>query len=322
MVVVMQIVGGLVLLGLGGECVVRAAVSVARRLGLSELLVAITLVAFGASLPELITSLNAAVRGSPGIAIGNVVGANISNVFLIIGLAALVRPLPVDQRALERDGVVLMLLSIAVAGWSITAPAIDWIGGTLMLGLLGAYFVLTYRSEKRAAVTAAAVWREGEAEGGKALGLLLSLAFAVASIAALLWGADLLVKGGVGLARSAGVPEASIGLTVVAVGTSLPELVACVIASLRRRADVALGIVVGSCIFNVLGVLGATALVRPLQMQTDFSAADWLAFVFAPVLLVAHAATGARISRLEGGFMLSLYVLYVWQLFTNMAATA
>jgi cation:H+ antiporter len=317
MVVVMQVVGGLVLLALGGEWVVRAAVSVARRLGLSELLVAMTLVAFGASLPELFTSLNAALRGSTGIAVGNVVGANISNVFLIIGLAALARPLPINQKSLERDGMVLMLLSIAIAGWSIAAPAIGWIGGLLMLGLLGAYFTFAYRSEKRAAVTAAAVWREGEAEGHWALGLPLSLAFVIVSMAALLWGADLLVKGGVGLARGAGVPEASIGLTVVAVGTSLPELVACVAASLRKRADVAFGIVVGSCIFNVLGVLGATALVRPLQMDVDFNAVDWLAFVFAPVLLVAHAATGARITRLEGGFMLALYVLYVWQLFTR-----
>lgn len=322
MVVVIQVVGGLVLLGLGGEWVVRAAVSVARRLGHSELLIAITLVAFGASLPELFTSLNAAIRGSPGIAIGNVVGSNISNVLLILGLAALVRPLPVDQRALERDGLVLMLLSVAVAAWSIFAPAINWMGGTLMLGLLGAYIVVTYRSEKKAPASASAVRRQGEAERHKALSLPLSIAFAVVSIAALLLGADLLVKGGVALARGAGVSEAIIGLTIIAVGTTLPELAACVTASLRGRGELAFGIIVGSCIFNVLGVLGATALVRPVQMLADFSAVDWLGFVFAPVLLVSHAATGARISKLEGGFMLTLYFLYVWYLFSHIAPPA
>lgn len=321
MVAVIQIVGGLVLLGLGGEGAVRAAVSLARRLGLSELLIAITLVAFGASLPELITSLNAAIQGSPGIAVGNVVGSNISNVLLIIGLAALVRPLPVNQKALERDGVVLMSLSIAIAAWSVLAPAINWIGGALMLAALGAYIVITYRSEKPAPDSAAAMRRQGEAERHKALSLPLSLSlgFAIASIGALVLGADLLVKGGVALAQGAGVSEVFIGLTVVAVGTSLPELVACVTASLRGRADVAFGIIVGSCIFNVLGVLGATALVRPVEMLADFSAADWLAFVGAPVLLVVHAATGARISKLEGGFMLTLYMLYIWYLFTHAA---
>lgn len=315
--VVLQIVGGLILLGLGGEWVVRSAVSVARRLGLSELLIAITFVAFGASLPELITSLNAAMQGSPGIAVGNIVGSNISNVLLIVGLAALVRPLPVNQKALERDGIVLMSLSLVIAAWSIFAPAINWFGGAVMLGALVAYIVFTYRSETRAPASAAAVRREGEAERHKALGLPLSLGLAVVSIAALLFGADLLVRGGVALARGAGVSEVFIGLTVVAVGTSLPELVACVTASIRGRADVAFGIIVGSCIFNVLGVLGATAFIQPIEMHATFSGVDWLAFVGAPVLLVAHAATGARINKLEGGFMLALYVFYVVYLFNH-----
>lgn len=312
-----QIVGGLVLLGLGGEGVVRGAVGVARRLGLSELLIGITLVGFGGAMPELITSLNAAVQNAPGIAVGNVVGSNISNVLLIIGLAALVRPLPVDQRALERDGAALMVLSVAIGAWTIYAPAINWMGGAVMLALLAGYLVYTYRSEKRAPESAVAVRRQGEAERHAELSLPIALLFAVAGLAALVFGADLLVEGGVALAHGAGIPEAVIGLTVVAVGTSLPELVACVTASLRGRADVAFGTIVGSCIFNVLGVLGATALVRPVEILADFRWVDWVAFVGAPVLLVGHAATGARISKIEGGFMLTLYGLYVWYLFTH-----
>jgi cation:H+ antiporter len=317
--VVIQIVGGLVLLGLGGEGIVRGAVVVARRLGLTELMIGITLVGFGASLPELLTSLNAATRDAPGISVGIVIGSNISNVLLILGLAALVRPLPCDQKALERDGAALLLLSVAIAAWSIFAPAINWIGGLVMLACLAFYIFTTYRTERRAPESPAAIRRQGEAERHKPLGLPLAAAIVLASIGALIFGADLLVKGGVALAHNAGVPETFIGLTVIAVGTSLPELAACVIASLRGRADLAFGAIVGSCIYNVLGVLGATALVAPVRILADFSAADWLAFVGAPVLLVGHAATSARITRLEGGFMVALYGLYVWYLFTHIA---
>jgi len=319
MVIVIQIVAGLVLLGLGGAGAVRGAVGVARRLGLSELVIGITLIGLGGSMPELITSLSAAFQGSPQIAVGNVVGSNISNVLLIIGLAAVVRPLPVNQKALERDGVVLMLLSVAIAVWSILAPAINWVGGLVMIGSLAGYIVFTYRSDKKAPSSPVAARRQAESERHQALSLPIALAVTVASLAALVLGADQLVKGGVALARMAGVPELHIGLTVVAVGSSLPELVACLAASLRGRADVAFGTIVGSCLYNVLGVLGATALVVPVRMLGDFSPMDWLAFVGAPVLLVVHAATGARISKVEGGFMLTLYALYVWYLFTHVA---
>lgn len=316
---VLPIVGGLVLLGLGGEGIVRGAVGVARRLGLSELLIGITLVGFGGSLPELLTCINAAMHGAPDIAVGNVVGSNISNVLLIVGLAALLRPLHVDAKALERDGAALMFLSVAAAGWSIFVPAINWIGGLAMLAVLGGYLVYTYRTETTSPNSAVAKRRQAEAERHKTLSLPLALGIAVVSIAALVIGADLLVGGGVALAHSAGVPQSFIGLTVVAVGTSLPELAACVTAALRGRSDIVFGTIVGSCIFNVLGVLGATALVTPVRILHDFSGITWLAFVGAPVLLVGHAATGARISKVEGGFMFTLYALYIWNLFSHIA---
>lgn len=308
---VLQIVGGLVLLGLGGEGIVRGAVGVARRLGLSELVIGITLVAFGGAMPELITSLNAAMHNATSLAVGNVVGSNISNVLLILGLSAVVRPLPSDARALERDGAALMLLSLAIAVWSLFAPAINWMGGLVMLGLLGFYIYTTYRSEKGKPVSPPAT------EAPVALSLPIALAFVAGSIVALVVGADFLVRGGVALAHSAGVSQGVIGLSVVAVGTSLPELAACVSASLRGRGDIAFGTIIGSCIYNVLGVLGATALVAPVRVLHDFSAVDWVAFVGAPVLLVGHAATGARISKVEGGFMLVLYALYIWFLLSH-----
>jgi len=316
---VLPIVGGLVLLGLGGEGVVRGAVGVARRLGLSELLIGITLIGFGGSLPELITCVNAAVHGAPDIAVGNVVGSNISNVLLIIGLAALLRPLHVDAKALERDGAALMFLSVAAAGWSIFVPAINWIGGLFMLATLAAYLIYTYRTETTSPNSAVAKRRQTEAERHKTLSLPLALVITLASIAGLVFGADMLVTGGMALATSAGVPQSFIGLTVVAVGTSLPELAACIAAALRGRSDIVFGTIVGSCIFNVLGVLGATALVTPVRILHDFDGMTWLAFVGAPVLLVGHAATGARISKIEGGFMFVLYALYIWNLFSHIA---
>lgn len=314
----LQIAGGLVLLGLGGEGMVRSAVGLARRLGLSELLIGIA-VGLGGALPELLTSINAALHGATAIAVGNVVGSNISNVLLIVGLAAFLRPLPVESKALERDGAALMFLSVAAAGWSIWAPAINWIGGVVMLALLAGYIVFTYRTEKRAPNASKTILHQIEAQHHKTMGLPLTLAVAAASIAALVVGAEFLVRGGVALAESAHVPQTFIGLTVVAIGTSLPELAACVTASLRGRPDLVLGTIIGSCIYNVLGVLGATALVAPVHILHDFTALDWVAFVGAPVLLVGHAATGERISKVEGGFMLTLYALYVWQTFSHIA---
>lgn len=315
---VLQIVGGLVLLGLGGEGVVRGAVGVARRFGLSELLIGITLVGLGGAMPELLTSINAAMHGATAIAVGNVVGSNISNVLLIIGLAAFLRPLPVDQKSLERDGGALMLLSVAAAGWSIFVPAINWIGGLVMLAMLAGYITFTYRTEQHAPTASSTLMHQIEAAHHKSLDLPFALGITVISIAALVLGADLLVQGGVALAQSAHVPQGFIGLTVVAIGTSLPELAACVTASLRGRPDLVMGTIVGSCIYNVLGVLGATALIAPVHILHDFSAITWVAFVGAPVLLVGHAATGERVSKVEGGFMLFLYGLYIWYLSTHL----
>lgn len=317
----LQIGGGLVLLALGGEAVVRGAVGVARRLGVSELLIGLTLVGFGTSTPELLTSISAALRGSDGVAVGNVVGSNISNILLIAALAAIAKPIAVTRAAVFRDGMTMIAASIVLAAYVAWFPVLDrWAGGALVVLLL-LYLLATWRIEAGTQKPSAELHRaEGHAYDPAPPGMALSLAFAIGGIGLLIFGADFLVKGAITLARSAGLSETIIGLTIVAVGTSLPELVATLAAAAKGRSEVAFGNVVGSNIYNVLGVLGLTALVRPLAMPADLTIADWTVFVGSALLLVFHAWTGAKVTRREGGILLAAYLLYVTYLIARVSA--
>jgi cation:H+ antiporter len=308
----LQIGAGLVLLGLGGEAVVRGAVGVARRLGVSELLIGLTLVGFGTSTPELLTSVSAALRGSDGVALGNVVGSNISNILLIAALAAIARPIAVQPSALFRDGSTMIAASLALAAYAFFFSSIERWSGGIMLALLAAYIWSTWRLERLNTLPSAEMHKaESHAYDPALPGMWASLAFAIGGIALLIFGADFLVKGAVSLALSAGLSETVIGLTIVAVGTSLPELVATLAAAAKGRSDVAFGNVVGSNIYNVLGVLGVTSMIRPLTIPSDLTLVDWGVFAASAVLMVLHAWTGARIGRREGGFLLVCYTLYI-----------
>lgn len=316
-----QIGAGLVLLSLGGEGVVRGAVGVARRLGVSELLIGLTLVGFGTSTPELLTSVSAALRGSDGVALGNVVGSNVSNILLIAALAAVARPIGVSRAAVFRDGSIMIAASLALAAYAVAFDALEqWVGVAAILLLVG-YLWFTWRLERGNSAPSAELHRaESHAYDPAPPGLWLSLAFAIGGIALLIVGADQLVRGAVALARGAGLSETVIGLTIVAVGTSLPELVATLAAAAKGRSDVAFGNVVGSNIYNVLGVLGVTATIQPLAVPADLTLVDWGVFVGSAALLVVHAWSGLRISRREGGLLLACYVLYVAYLVGRVAA--
>jgi cation:H+ antiporter len=307
-----QIGAGLALLALGGEGVVRGAVGVARRLGVSELLIGLTLVGFGTSTPELLTSVSAALRNADGVAVGNVVGSNISNVLLIAALAAIARPIVVGRAAILRDGMTMVAVTIGFAVYAAFMPVVERWVAVLLLVLLAAYLWTTWQLEKGTQKPSAELHRAGShAFDAAPPGLGVSVAFALGGIAMLIFGADLLVQGAVTLARQAGLSETVIGLTIVAIGTSLPELVATLAAASKGRSEVAFGNVVGSNLFNLLGVLGVTALVRPLAIPADLSTIDLTVLVGSALLLVFHAWNGARISRQEGGLMLALYLLYV-----------
>jgi cation:H+ antiporter len=311
MTVALGLAAGFVLLVLGGESLVRGSVAVARRMGVSPLLIGLTLVGFGTSMPELVTSLNAALVGSPGIAVGNIVGSNIANILLILGIAAVLRPIQAQPQAFYRDGAMLVLASLACAALSLVGE-IGAVSGTVLVTLLIAYVVFTYHKE-RVHPDAAAAMHAGEAESVAPLAqsLALSLLIALAGIALTILGAQLLVDSAIALARSLDISETIIGLTIVAVGTSLPELVTSVVAAWRNQLDVALGNIVGSNIFNVLGILGVTALVQPIAVPAEILDRDLWVMLAATALMIVFTITGWRLSRIEGAIFLGLYAAYV-----------
>lgn len=298
------LVAGFVLLLAGGDFLVRGAVALSLRLGLSPLLVGLTVVGFGTSAPELVVSVNAALAGSPGIAVGNVVGSNIANILLILAIGALIRPIPCSASSLLRDGGMVVLATAVVVGIALTG-AFQWWHGVAMLAALAIYLVISYRRDRRigalpdapvAPVTQPA-W--------------LSLLFVVAGLAGLVVGADWLVESAVVLAREAGVSDAVIGVTLVAIGTSLPELAVVVVAAAKRHTDVVFGNIIGSNIFNALGILGTSSLVGRIPVDLHALGFDLLVMAGATLLLLPMAASGLRLNRLEGGVLIVLYAGFI-----------
>lgn len=304
------LIGFALLLG-GGEFLVRGAVGVARRLEVSPLLIGIILVGFGTSLPELVASVKAALAGSPGIALGNIVGSNICNILLILGAAAVIFPITCPRGALFRDGSVVVAASLVAIALCYSASVSRSEGIVLVLLLVG-YAVGSYLLERRSANGARAV-HEAEADLIEPLSgpLWKSLAVAVAGIAAVILGADFLVVSAIELAQRFGVDDTVVGLTVVALGTSLPELATSVVAALRRHADIALGNVLGSNSFNILGILGTTAIIEPITVPAALLGFDLWAMLGTALLLFVAAVSGWRISRREGFVFLALYGAYI-----------
>lgn len=322
MEIYLLLVVGLALLIVGGELLVRGAAGTATLLGMSPLLIGLTFVGFGTSTPELVTSVEASLRGSPGIAIGNIVGSNIANILLILGIAALLTPIAVGRQALARDGSIVLATAVGfvVIGYSMT---LDRIVGALLVSGLVLYLYSAYRQEMAAVPaehTAAYDKREAhnevlpvelEAEPASA-SVWPPLTLAIVGLAVVILGGKLLIEGAVGVARSAGISETIIGLTIVAVGTSLPELVTSVIAALRRHSDVALGNILGSNIYNILGIGGVTALIAPTEIPAEIVRFDGLVMIAVSLVLLGMARSGYSISRLEGGVLLAGYGAYVY----------
>ena len=258
---------GIGLLTAGGEALIRGSLSAARRLGISPLLSGLVIVGFGTSAPELVVSVDAALNQQPDIAIGNVVGSNIGNILLILGICALITPLTVKPLALRRDAIVVVassLLFIVLVGGSSLGPA----DALILLISLMAYLGWAYWSE-RAHAPPSAELHKAEAEELSMLpkSVIWTVMTVIGGLLLLIAGSQVLLKGAVGIAENLGVSQAVIGLTLVAVGTSLPELTISVIAALRRHADVAVGNILGSNIFNLLGILGVSALLQPLPVH-------------------------------------------------------
>ncbi len=302
---------GIVLLTLGGEALIRGSLAAAGRLGITPLLSGLIIVGFGTSAPELVVSIDAAINNRPEIALGNIVGSNTGNILLILGLCAVITPMAVKPLILRRDAITVVVTSLLFVflAWDTSVTRID---ATLLLLLLVAYLVWAYWTESRQA-TVPVTLHQAEAQELTALPRT-ALSICAAVIAGLLFlivGARVLLSGAIGIAEGLGVSESVIGLTLVAAGTSLPELSISVFAAMRRHADVAVGNVLGSNIFNLLGVLGFSALLQPLPVHARMLQFDQWVMVGTALLLIVFLVTGRRISRFEGFILLTGYIAYV-----------
>ena len=294
----------------GAEGLVRGSASVARRLGLSPLVIGLTVVAFGTSMPELVVSVRATLAGAGPIAVGNVVGSNIANIALILGLSALIRPIRVHAQLIRVDVPLLIVASVALAVL-LQDGRLGRVEGVLFLAGIVGYTVLGLRLAR---AESAAVHAEfAEATPPPTGSWARDLIFIGAGLGLLVLGARLLVDGAVTIATSFGVSEAVVGLTIVAVGTSLPELATSLVAAGKGEGDIAVGNVVGSNMFNILGILGTASVVRPLT-QTGMTRLDLGVMVGLALVLLPLMRTGFRLSRGEGGFLLAVYVVYVGRL--------
>jgi cation:H+ antiporter len=301
----LYLIAGSVLLWFGAETFVRCSAALALRMGLTPLAVGLTVVAFGTSAPELGVSLDSTLSGLGEVATGNVVGSNIANVALVLGLAALVRPIEVRARLLRLDVPVVLLASVLVAVL-FRDGELGRAGGGLLLASLVAYLAWQLRMARREA--GAPGPHVGRKAARRPLPVIATLI--VVGLGMLALGSHAFVDGAELLAAQLGVSPALIALTIVAVGTSLPELATSIVAAARGEGDIAVGNVVGSNAFNLLGILGVTALVRPIARgavsPVDFGVMIAFALVLLPVM-----RTGYRISRLEGGLLLAGYVAYL-----------
>lgn len=297
------IVIGLAGLFFGGEALVRGSVGVAKRLSISPLVIGLTVVGFGTSMPELLVSVQAAFRGAPDIAVGNIIGSNIANILLIAGITALVWPIRSAGASLRRDTAVMVGAGLLLIPLFMTGEIARWAGLILVGGLAG-YLLWTFLAS-----------REDDADDDIAAAPALSFTAAAlwvgAGFVGLLLGAQFLVGGAVSLAQSFGVSEAFIGLTIVAVGTSLPELATSLIAALRRQSDLAIGNILGSNIFNVLGILGITAVISPIPVAPRFLAFDLPVMIAVSLALTALLLLRPHIGRVTGAAFLIAYTLYI-----------
>lgn len=313
------IVAGLLLLFFGGEGLLKGSVALARRFGLSDFMIGAVIVGFGTSMPELSVSVKAALDGASGIVLGNVVGSNTANILLILGVCAMICPILVSDRSLYRDvavmvGAALVLCLIALTG------VFNWIAGAGLVIALFAYLVYSYKEDRRKTQkekeeTAAHI--QEDTEGAVPLPLSKSVIYTLAGLVFLAVGASLLVEGATSIARGFGISESIIGLSLVAVGTSLPELATGVVAALRKHTDIIIGNIVGSNIFNILFILGLSAVIAPVDVSPQIARVDMWVMLAVSILLTIVLRTGHKITRPEGGLLVALYAGYMGWLFTG-----
>lgn len=299
---------GLVLLYFGAEGLVRGSSSMALRLGVSPLLVGLTVVAFGTSAPEMVVSVKAALLGQGDISVGNVVGSNICNIGLILGLSCLIIPIRVASQIVRIDTPVMIGVTM-LAIWLLHDGGVTRLEGAMLIVLLLSYLVFSVWMARRQANDLIGTEFTEEVKVSKK-GLGLDLLLVAGGLVMLVLGARWLVDSAIEIAKFAGLSEAVVGLTIVAVGTSLPELATSLVAALKKEADIAVGNVVGSNIFNILGILGVSATITPLG-SSGITSVDLAVMAGFALILWPFSRTGHSLNRFEGLFLLGGYVAYV-----------
>jgi cation:H+ antiporter len=294
------IVAGIWLLVLSGGWTISAAVAIARKARLSKLFIGATIIAFGTSIPELFTSVNANLSGFPGISLGNIVGSNIANVLLVLGAAALFCTLSVKREEIQRDLGFMLLASLVLIGGMIYGLFTFWMGFAMFAVLAGFVFWQYSRNE----IDTSEVEEIGEMSGAKAAGLIL------AGFGGLALGSEILVQGAVTAGVVMGVPEAIIGMTAVAVGTSLPELTTAIAAAVKRETDMIFGNIIGSNTFNILSIVGITAMFRPLEVIPALAGLEMWFMLGVSVVIAVILMASLRLNRLAGMSFLGLYAAF------------
>jgi cation:H+ antiporter len=301
---------GLALLFISGKFLVDSSVAISRRLKIPRMIIGLTVVAFGTSAPELLVSLQAAFSGYPEIAMGNVVGSNISNILLVLALTALIFPIPAPASSVKRDWPIMMAVSLLLYVFSLNG----WISrleGAVLVGLLAGYIIYSVIGARGTSSIPVVV------ETGRAMKWWVAVVLLLVSFVGLAYGADLLVDNVALIAEELGMSKRVVSITMVAVGTSIPELATSVIAALKKETDISVGNIIGSNIMNILSVLGFTSLVSPVRVSAEIVRFDipWMLGVSLLLFLLMLPAARSRITRWEGSLMIIIYLLYIYLLF-------
>jgi cation:H+ antiporter len=309
--ITIYIAAGLLMLFIGAEGLIRGSSSLALRFGITPLVVGLTVVAFGTSSPELVVSLKAALEGNGDISLGNVIGSNIANIALILGVAALIRPLKVQAQVVKREVPIMIFVTLLLFLFLINNEINRIEGIIFFIGIIVYSFINVVLAKKEKNKEVEAEFAEGVAK--KPLKIWIAIPFIIVGLALLVFGANLFLEASIEVAKIFGMSQAVIGLTIVAIGTSLPELATSAVASLKNESDIAIGNVVGSNIFNILLILGITAMIIPVS-AADITLIDIIVMLVAAVIVLPMTWSKFILNRVEGVLLLIGYFVYMYYL--------
>lgn len=301
------------------DFLVRGSVSLAQRMGVHTLIIGLTVVAFGTSAPELVVGIDAVLTGVPTLALGNVVGSNIANIWLVVGFPAIVAPFLCSAPRFTHNMMVMLASSVVFIAFAFTGVFTYWMGLILLTMLIGFIYYISRQQNDPDALKKVLCDIEGVPE--KPDSYTISWALILGGLVGLVTGAHILVQGSVVIAREMGVSEAVIGLTLVALGTSIPELVTAVVAAVRNHCDVAVGNVIGSNIFNLLGIIGVSTQLGDIPVPEAFLKFDLWVMLLASLTLLPYAVFGRRVGRRSGFLFCGAYVTYIFMVASSSSRT-